>query len=85
VQVEVDFAAPWQINGRRLVGTTLLKGDERRHVLLRGGETSYLTNETWGRHVLVVCVEWQNGTDRQIDKKKGLADPPPPLCYGIVV
>jgi hypothetical protein len=51
------------INGRRLVGTTLLKGDERRHVLLRGGETSYLTDETWGRHVLVVCVKWQNGTD----------------------
>jgi hypothetical protein len=57
-----------KINGRRLVGTTLLKGDERRHVLLRGGETSYLTDETWGRHVLVVCVKWQNGTDRQIDR-----------------
>jgi hypothetical protein len=52
-----------KINGRRLVGTTLLKGDQRRHVLLRGGETSYLTDKTWGRHVLVVCVKWQNGTD----------------------
>jgi hypothetical protein len=43
-----------KINGRRLLGTTLLKGDERRHVLLRGGDMSYLTDETWRRHVLGV-------------------------------
>jgi hypothetical protein len=62
------------INGRMLVGTTLLKGDEEG--------MSYLTDETHGRHVLVVCVKWQNRTDRQIDRrKKGLADPPP---WGVV-
>jgi hypothetical protein len=29
---------------------------------------SYLTDGARGRHVLVVCVKWQNGTDRQIDR-----------------
>jgi hypothetical protein len=44
---------------------------------------SYLTDETHGRHVLVVCVKWQNGTDRQIDRstdrqmKKGPRRPSP--------
>jgi hypothetical protein len=51
---------------------------------------SYLTDETHGRHVLVIYIKWQNGTDRHIDtsthrRKKGLADPTPPLRYGSVV
>jgi hypothetical protein len=45
---------PMKINGQRLLRTTLLKGDERRHALLRGGDMSYLTDETWRRHVLGV-------------------------------
>jgi hypothetical protein len=49
------------------LGTTLLKGDKRRHVLLKGGDMSYLTDETWRRHVLVVCIKWQNGTYRHTD------------------
>jgi hypothetical protein len=28
---------------------------------------SYLMDETRGRHVLVVYIKWQNGTDRSID------------------
>jgi hypothetical protein len=56
------------INGRRLLGTTLLKVEERRHVLLKGEDMSYLGEETWRRHVLVAFVKWQNGTDRQIDR-----------------
>jgi hypothetical protein len=50
-----------QKNGRRLLGTTLLKGDERRHVLLRGGDME----ET---RLGGIIVKWQNGTDRQIDR-----------------
>jgi hypothetical protein len=44
---------------------------------------SYLTDETRGRHVLVVCVKWQNGADRQIHRytdtqmKKGPRRPSP--------
>jgi hypothetical protein len=59
--VSVFFCIPRieQKNGRRLLGTTLLKGDERRHVLLRGGEETRLGG---------MIVKWQNGTDRQIDR-----------------
>jgi hypothetical protein len=32
-----------------------------------GGDMSYLTDETRERHVLVVWIKWQNGTDRHID------------------
>jgi hypothetical protein len=48
-----------KINGRRLLGTTLLKGDERRHVLLnrRDMEETRLGG---------MIVKWQNGTERQI-------------------
>jgi hypothetical protein len=63
-----------QINGRRLVGTTLLK---RYHVL-------FMVSHVF-RHVLVL-----SGKTVQIDtpthrRKKGLADPTPPLRYGSVV
>jgi hypothetical protein len=51
-----------KIKGQRFLGTTLLKGDERRHVLLRGGDME----ETCLGGMI---VKWQNGTDRpQIDR-----------------
>jgi hypothetical protein len=50
----------------QLLGTTLLKEDEGRHVLLKGGDMSYLMDETRRRHVLVVWV--LNGKTVQIDR-----------------
>jgi hypothetical protein len=63
-----------EINGRRLLSTTLLnKVEERRHVLLKGEDISYLGEETWRRRVLVAFVKWQTVqidrlADRQIDR-----------------
>jgi hypothetical protein len=49
-----------QINCQRLVGTTLLRGDKRGHVLLKGGDVE----ETC---LGGISVKWQNCTDRYID------------------
>jgi hypothetical protein len=43
-----------KINCRRLVGTTLLKGDDEDMFYLKGEDMSYLMDEKWRRHVLVV-------------------------------
>jgi hypothetical protein len=45
----------------------VLEVEERRHVLLKGEDISYLGEETWRRHVLVAFIKWKNGADRQID------------------
>jgi hypothetical protein len=49
-----------QINCRRLLGTTLLKGDKRRQVSLNGWDTA----ET---RLGGMKVEWYSGTDRPTD------------------
>jgi hypothetical protein len=64
---ERDYLSPWSYKGRTVSQWNkelklpeasghhaTYKGDKRRHVLLRGGDMSYLMNETWRRHVLVV-------------------------------
>jgi hypothetical protein len=59
------------INCRRLVDTTLLKEDERRHVLLRRGdieETCLPTRELNAS----VTQEWQNGDTELLPQDKAL-------------